>query len=85
MPPWYYGFAYENFSCEKSCFMPIPFNYLYRCRMWFWRCWDRFRSKPDNLTGWILRRINSTRGIAYERGYTAGLRRGIYLQKLAGE
>lgn len=45
LPPWYYGFTYEEPNEARTVFHPVPINYAMRWARSARNTWDRFRSR----------------------------------------
>lgn len=61
--PFWYGYAYYNFDCDMTAYMPVPFNFVAAGLKWFRHKFFSFKQIPR---GW-----NSTQEV-YQRGYQAG-------------
>lgn len=81
MPPWYYGFAYEEFYAYRTVFYPIPINFLVAKYRWLKMKFDSWRGTSDPVTTRIRRisKINQHR--FYSKGYNDGMRRGVELMR----
>jgi hypothetical protein len=58
IPPFYYGYAYADFSIDSDYYYPIPLNFIIRGCIRLKYYWDRFRSKPSYVDREIMKGIH---------------------------
>ena len=72
LPPWYYGYAYQDWPRQADIFYPMPFNWIMWLTRWVhWR-WTWMRSTESPLDRAFFRQLNKERGKQYTEGLRAG-------------
>ena len=68
LPPWYYGFSYDELYSENSVFCIIPLNFLVRWSRHLGNRWDYYRQRGDSFHKRMRALIKHHQKVGYYKG-----------------